>query len=142
MFATDHDRESKSKQDGCKSHRHLEKPLPLRALERRPSQMQPATRKPSRREAPSPGRALSSHYLPLPSSLPPFHTVQYSTVAARPPKASGRGRRLTPSAGRPEHSDVKFHHWRTHHNHTPLVTINMSGAEAAGFSGALRGAPR
>lgn len=69
-------------------------------------------------------------------------SVQYSTVAARPPKASGRGRRLTPSAGRPEHCDVKFHHWRTHHNHTPSVTINMSGAEAAGFSGALRGAPR
>lgn len=35
-------------------------------------------------------------------------SVQYSTVAARPPKASGRGRRLTPSAGRPEHSEVKF----------------------------------
>lgn len=140
MFATDHDRESKSKQDGCKSRRHLEKPLPLRALERRPSQMQPATRNQvGERLLPRVARSPPTTY-PYPAVSRP--SVQYSTVAARPPKASGRGRRLTPSAGRPEHSDVKFHHWRTHHNHTPSVTINMSGAGAAGFSGALRGAPR
>lgn len=73
-------------------------------------------------------------------SLLPLSTSSFPPSAQYPPsmlpKASGRIRCLAPSAGHLNHSDVKFLHWRNHHNHAvgDHQHADNRQAEAAGLA--------